>query len=76
MISRPVITEFHIKRALVKATMCPPNSLEQYRAQSQALRLVEIKANEARFIQEGREIESIIETLGPKWNYLAFLQFR
>jgi hypothetical protein len=56
--------------------MCPPNSLEQYRAQSQALRLVEIKANEARFIQEGREIESIIETLGPRWNYLAFLQLR
>ena len=68
MISRPVITDFHIKRALVKAAMCPPNSLEQYRAQSKALRLVEIKANEARFIQEGQEIESILETLGPKWN--------
>ena len=53
MISRPVITDFHIKRALVKAQMFPPNSLEQNRAQSHALRLVEIKANEARFIQEG-----------------------
>ena len=52
MISRPVITDFHIKRALVKAQMFPPNSLEQNRAQSRALRLVEIKANEARFIQE------------------------
>jgi hypothetical protein len=69
MISRPVITDFHIKRALVKAQMCPPNSLEQYRSQSQALRLVEIKANEARFIQEGKEIESILETLGPRWNF-------
>ena len=69
MISRPVITDFHIKRALVKAAMCPPNSLEQNRSQSRALRLVEIKSNEARFIQEGHEIEIILETLGPKWNF-------
>jgi hypothetical protein len=73
MIQRPIITDSHIRKALQKAAASPKNTLEYNRLQSRALRLVEIKVNEARFIQEGKEIQSIIESLDPKCK-LSFLE--
>jgi hypothetical protein len=68
MIRRPIITDAHIHRAFEKAHQKIDTPVEYRKYQSRALRLVAIKTRQDAFIHEGKDIEEILETLGPKWN--------
>ena len=66
MIRRPIITDAHIHRALEKARQKIDTPVEYRKYQSRALRLVAIKTRQDTVIQEGKDIEEILETLGTQ----------
>lgn len=63
MMCRPLVTDLHVQRAL---NMCKGkgHTTPEYKVTMRnALRLIEIKAHQARFESERTEIEAIMKTL-------------
>jgi hypothetical protein len=63
MFCRPIITDVHVQKALTQCKTHKKNTLNYNRAWARALRLVQMKTEQTRFISEGEEIESILKTL-------------
>lgn len=63
MFCRPIVTDLHVQKALNLAKSKPRNTLESNRAWSKALRLIEIKTDQAKFMTEAKEIEETLELI-------------
>jgi hypothetical protein len=63
MFCRPVITDLHVQKALNVCKTKRINSPEYNRAWNKALRLIEMKTAQAQFMEEAKELETILEEL-------------
>lgn len=63
MFCRPLITDAHVQRALDLCKTKKANTADATRTWSRALRLIQIKSEQQRFVSEGGEIAAILETL-------------
>jgi hypothetical protein len=63
MFCRPIVTDAHVQRAMDRCKTETRNSLAYNRAWHRALRLVEIKSHQARFMAERKEIVDILDDL-------------
>jgi hypothetical protein len=62
MFCRPIVTDVHVQQALSLAHS--KRGTQQYnRAWARSLRLIEIKANQQRFMSEGKEIEETLAAI-------------